>query len=287
MSIFRKKVTLLSSIKNNTPEILLFSGIILLVVLLTVKVSPLISLSAAVITLFVCIRLFCGRLKVKSGDVILFWGIPGSGKTMAQNATAAYNKKKFNAVIVGNEEFAETSKIVDAVLPRNAFGFFKCPDNSIICTDEASLNGWDSRDWSKNFCPESLAYWKKIRHYKNAAILTNQGFSELDSKIRDGLTSCIYYCENKGRYSKCIRMDKSVSFSEVTGLPQEGYSLPSIWQRLIDPSCVLYFWHSRSGKLFNSYNPDPLPPLEDLPKYRYIKEKNGGRWVQVDRDPIT
>lgn len=286
MSIFKKKVTLLKVVKNNTPEILAVLSLFLVFVLLSLKVHIILALLLTTFAAFVTIRLFFGRLKLKWGDVVLFWGIPGSGKTMAANAVAAYNKKKFGYKIVGNEEFHETSNVVDLLLPRPAFGWFKAPENSLICTDEASLNGWDNRDWQKNFNEHSLAYWKKIRHYKNAAVLTNQGFGELDVKIRDGLCNCVYYCENKGKYTKAIRMDKSVTFSEVTGLPQEGYSMPSIWQRLLDPSCVLYFWHSKYGKLYRTYNPDDLPALEDIEQYNLHKHKGVVFWVRKDQEEL-
>lgn len=269
------RVSFNKKVKNNTPEIILCILVTILLLFLAFRVNIFLSLSVAVVGSFACWRLFCGKLKVKEGDVILFCGLPGSGKTSLQNYVADYNKRKYEAVIVGNEEFSATSKVCDMVLPRIAFGWFKAPPKSIICTDEASLNGWDNRDWAKNFSPKSLAYWKKIRHYHNAAILTNQGFDELDKKIRDGLVSHLYYVENHGRYLKAVRLDKTFITSEISGLPQESYVRPSIWQRLLDPSCVLYCKYSKSGDLFNSWNPDPLPDLADIGDYHYVEPKKG------------
>lgn len=267
-------------VKNNTNEIILGILVTLLLLFLAFRVNVILSLVVGAVGGLFCLRLFTGKLKVHEGDVILFCGLPGSGKTSLQNAVADYNKRKFDAVIVGNEEFAATSKVCDMVLPRIAFGWFKAPPKSIICTDEASLNGWDNRDWAKNFSPKSLAYWKKIRHYHNAAILTNQGFDELDKKIRDGLVSALYYVENHGKYLKAIRLDKAFITSEITGLPQESYIKPSIWQRLLDPSCVLYVKYNKSGELFNSWNPDPLPDLADIDKYEYVVPKRDAPYWQ-------
>lgn len=272
---FRKKVTLLRKVRNNMPETIFALFVAVICFMLCVKVNILTGTVVSFIIGFVGVRLFFGKLKLKAGDVVLFWGLPGSGKTMFANKVALYNREKFGYCIVGNEEFYETSFLCDALLPRKAFGFFRAPEGSLIAIDEASLNGWDNRDWQKNFTPESLSYWKKIRHYKNCAVLTNQGFAELDCKIRDSLCNCIYYVTNHGWYSKAVRMDKSVTFSDVTGLPQEGYCMPSIWQRLLDPSCVLYVRHKTGGKNFSTYNPDNLPPLSDIDKWECVEVKKG------------
>ena len=218
------------------------------------------------------IRLYCGKIYPRPGEIILFWGLPGSGKTNFLNKVAFENKKK-GAVIAGNEEFHSSSDLSDFEFKKSYWGFFD-PGEVIHFVDEASLNGWDNRDWSINFVPESLEEWKKIRHRNCAAVLSNQGFEELDCKIRDSLTSTVYYVENKGSYSTATRMSKCVYWDEM-GKPLEGYEIPSFFDRLLDPTSVLYARHKKWGQFYRTRNPRPLPSLDMLSFYDELKDKKG------------
>ncbi len=221
---------------------------------------------------FLAYRLFCGKLIVKSGDVILFWGLPGSGKSCFLNKVALDNKR-LGKRIAGNEEFHQSSSLSDFEFRKSYWGFFD-PGPCMHAIEEASLEGWDNRDWSINFVPESLDEWKKIRHRDCAAVLTNQGFTELDCKIRDSLTSVVYYVEDKGSYSTATRMKKNVIWGD-DGKPVEGYEMPSLLDRLFDPSAMLFVRHKAIGKFFNTRNPRPLIPLSDLDKYEPVIDKKG------------
>lgn len=255
-----------------------------IVILSFLKLKWYVALVADAVLLFCIWRLFFGKLKLREGQVILFWGLPGSGKTMFLNKTALDNRKDWH--VLGNREFADTSSLCEHVFDKEHFGRFQPEPNSIIVIDEASLAGWDNRDWTSNFDEFSLEFWKKIRHYHSCAVLGNQGFGELDCKIRDSLTSTVYYVENKGWYSRAVRMDKDVVFDE-NGLPCEGYSQPSFFTRIFDPSSVLYVRHKKYGQYYSTYNPRQLPSICDVDNFVYIpsnKFNKVGKWVEKTPD---
>ena len=133
--------------------------------------------------LFAIYRMFFGKLKLHEGQVVLFWGLPGSGKTMFLNKVA-FDNQKDGWHVAGNEEFDDVSELSEYRFEKKHFGRFAPVPQSVLCIDEASLDGWDNREWTTNFDEWSLMFWKKIRHFHCCAVLGNQGFGELDCKIR-------------------------------------------------------------------------------------------------------
>lgn len=221
------------------------------------------------------VRLFSGRLRASEGDIVLFWGLPGSGKTMLAVKTAL-EFKKAGWHIAGNREFCSSSEIPDYLFEKYHMGFFNPRPHTAYFIDEASLNGYDNRDFAKNFSRAGvLDFWKKVRHNQTVVFMTNQGWNEIDAKIRESLTKTIYYLENRGFYSVAVRMDKAADFDEETGQPVEGYCFPSLIDRLRDPSCQLYFLHSKYGQYYKSLNPDPLPCIDDIDQYLPTYDKHG------------
>lgn len=238
-----------------------------------------------VLLVFSVYRLFFGKLHLYDGQVVLFWGLPSSGKSMFLNKVA-YDNRKQGWHIAGNDEFADASSLCEYRFEKKHFGRFAPLEKTSLMIDEASLEGWDNRDWTSNFDEFSLMFWKKIRHFHCCAVLGNQGFGELDCKIRDSLTSTVYFVENKGWYSRAVRMDKDVVFDE-NGLPQEGYKQPSFFDRLFDPSSVLYVRHKKWGRFYKTYNPPDLPSIADVDSYTYVPSKNPnrvGQWYKVGND---
>lgn len=201
-------------------------------------------------------RLFFGRLRVTSGDSILFFGLPGSGKTMFAVKTALDNPDR---TCYTNPELSHYDGCA-GVYDRDSFATVAPVPGSIILYDEASINGFDSRDFAQNFeNNQVLEFLKKIRHYNTAIIWTNQGWDELDKKIRQGLTNRTYYCTNHGWYSKAVELRKTIDISDISGEPLESYYEPSLIDRLFDPSCVLYCVHRRVGKHYLTCNPRKRP----------------------------
>lgn len=248
-------------------------GLFLFVVLAFFKLSPLMRIIIAVFLPFCMVRLFFGRLHPTDGEIILFWGLPRSGKSMFLQKVIRDNPSR--PIGVNDEYYGVIKEHRDNVylFQRQDWGRFRPLDNSIMIIDEASLNGYDNRDWAINFDDASLSAWKKIGHNPASIVLTNQGFDELDVKIRDALTSTVYWVVNKGWYSKAIRMDKTVHWDEY-GRPLDGYEQPSLFERLFDPSSVLYVVHKHYGKYYNTHNPQQLPYITEKDKYTYIPDRN-------------
>lgn len=207
--------------------------------------------------LFVLIRrLFFGDLNLGEGEIVLFFGLPGSGKSMFLSRAGSRERKNFDHVFVN--ETMDSYKGADGVYSKADLGKYDF-DHSLLLFDEASLNGFDNRDWAKNFTPEQLSFIKQIRKYHCSMIFSNQGWDEMDVKIRKSLTSRVYYVENHGIYSTATLLEKDITVSDISGDIQEGYMMPSFFDRLKDPSKKLYAFHRKWGRLYNTYQHLDLP----------------------------
>ena len=205
------------------------------------------------------IRIFTGKIKLKIGKSIYVFGLPGSGKTMFCVKVAIDNKEKRICV---NDELdhikIKHTLINKDLLSKYRFGSKDKP--ALILWDEASLNGFDNRDYKTNFKGETgqgiLEHFKKIRHKYECLVIANQGWDEVDKKLRDDLIYCAYWLINKGRYSVAVRLDKTIKLNELTGQPQDSYLKPNLLKRIIDPSCYVYISHKKYGKYYNTINDD-------------------------------
>ncbi len=212
------------------------------------------------LVVIVVIRIFTGKLKLKDGDMIYVFGLPGSGKTMLLAKIADDNKSKRNICV--NKELdhltIDHTVINKELLSKYRFG---CKDRgAAILYDEVSLDGFDNRDFKTNFSGEKgqelLEAFKKCRHRYTAFVLANQGYDEVDKKIRSGLCKCAYWVINKGAYSVAVRLDKGIKINELTGEPQDVYLKPNLIKRIIKPSCYIYINHKKYGKLYQTINDD-------------------------------
>lgn len=255
----------------------------LVVIAVTLLLSPFFKAFVLLVPIFCFFyfRLTHGKLILRDGQIVLFWGLPDSGKSMFL-AKSIYDNTHIRdpRSLYVNPEYSHTT-FEHFEFPRDAWGYFGFRPHSMVVVDEASLNGWDSRDWHHNFNERSLEAWKKIRHFQSCVVLSNQGFGELDTKIRDSLTSTVYYVQNKGKYSRAVRLDKDVTFSEETGLPIEGYKQPTVLQRLLDPSAVLYAKHKIYGQYYSTLNPPELPDITEICNYvrQYDRSGHFSGWV--------
>ena len=213
----------------------------------------------------------CGKLKIKDGDIVLFWGLPGSGKSMNLVKVAYDNSDRH---MIANEEFRHC-KLCKTWIKRSDMENYTFGKHSTILYDEGSLNGFDNRNWEKNFSPEMLEFFKKIRHESSSIVFSNQGFQELDCKIRDSLVSKNYYVTNHGFYSKAVRLYKDITTNNMTGTVQEGYRTPNLIDRLLDRSAVLYVRHKFYGQFYSTIQPlgRPIFPFLNNNITNYVARK--------------
>lgn len=207
---------------------------------------------------FVIRRLFFGSLKLKDGDIIYFYGLPGSGKSLTMARTASDNDDRFCVV---NEEFSHYRK-ADCVLESDLLGQYSFPKHSMHVIDESSNDGFDNRTWSTNFAdPRKLRYIKKIRHHSSCIMMTNQGREEVDKKMIDGLISRFYLCEDSWFWSKAVCLVPDTVDNQLTGQAEDIYRTPTLLERIFDPSMVIYTFHRIGSNLYETQNADQLPPF--------------------------
>ena len=216
-------------------------------------------------------RYFFGKLILSASDLVLFWGLPGSGKTLMLTKVAKDNKDKW---FIGVNDEYEHLLLKDFVYRRDDLAAYNFPSAAMFF-DEASLNGFDNRDFAKNFKdPAMLETFKKHRQIDMPIVFSNQGFEECDIKIRQSLANKVYYVEHMGLWCRATIMLKDVTISEIDGKPIEGYRFPSVIERLMDPSLVLYAIPEYYGKFYSTKNPPrrvEFPMLEDAKKLRSLK----------------
>jgi hypothetical protein len=259
-SIFQKRITAVTSLKGSLKGFLIACCVVTCIVALLTrsKWAFVVALIVAGLTLFY--HLVMGKLKLKNGDVALFFGLPGSGKTMFLAKTAYDNA---DCHILTNDQFS-TLDISSDVVERETFGMYDYKQDdeklNVILWDEASLNGFDNRDW-KSFDKYSMEFLKRIRKYNSAIVFSNQGWDELDKKIKEGLCNYVYYCQNKGSYSVAYRLFKEIAISDLTCEIMEGWRYPTFFERILDPSVVLYVRHRKMGKHYDTLERDTSKPL--------------------------
>lgn len=257
--MFRKKIEWKKGVPSNLIFWVVAIGIMVVAYLLVpswrtwLVVGGLLAVLAA--------RLYGGKLRLEASDLVLFWGLPGSGKTLLLTKTAVDNRRYWHIGV--NEEYSHLS-IKDFVYGRDDLADWLFP-RAACFFDEASLNGFDNRDFKRNFSrPGMLETFKKHRQMDMPIVMSNQGFEECDIKIRQSLANKTYYCENFGLFCRASLMIRCVTISEIDGQPQEGYRFPTLMERLIDPSMQIYAIPWFYGRYYSTKSPPEravFPPL--------------------------
>lgn len=195
----------------------------------------------------------------------LFFGPPGCGKTMFLTKVACkYYKKRpiytnYKLRLPGVCRFQ-----------KRDIGSYSFPVNSIMLFDEGSLNGFDNRNFKTNFKdPNMLEYFKLARHYRNSFVFSNQGWDELDLKIRT-ITSYYYLVRRLPIFSMAIRVTASVGVDKDTRQIVDFYKIPSLFRIIFDPHSVYLVRRSKYGALYNSWEKPDLPEI------------NKERWINND-----
>lgn len=141
---------------------------------------------------------------------------------------------------------------------------------SLFLIDESSLNGFDSREWQRNFKgidgKNVLRQLKLNRHYHNSFITTSQNAGDNDSKIR-GMSRSTWVCHNKGKYILTVRAVQWFEWKDGNYLPH--LDEPSLLEKITDPYCWYLVKKKKYGKMYDTYA--TVEALDILPDYKAKK----------------
>lgn len=195
----------------------------------------------------------------------LYFGSPGCGKTTFMARIALVARKKhhiytnFPVKIPGVRNFT-----------KDDIGKYAFPEGSLILFDEGSLNGFDNRDFKTNFKDNNaLEYFKLLRHYKNSIVFANQGFNELDKKIRT-LTTVFWLVRKVGPFSFATRVKRFTMLDPIQRQVIDGYDFPSMFNLIFNSRYIQIVFRKRYYKYFDSYDRPYLDPIPD----RYYQATN-------------
>lgn len=194
----------------------------------------------------------------KPSTFSLYFGSPGCGKTTFLTRLALKRKDKFNVFCNFANNISNTYKF-----DKKSFSKFKFPEGSLILFDEGSLNGFDNRDYKKNFDSNTLEYMKLARHFKNQIVFSNQGWDELDKKIRI-LTNDLWFVRKIGSFSIARRVVAKTQVDELTHQIIDGYEFVSGLKFLLLPKYCQIIYRPRYYKYFDSFDRPERPEIIKL-----------------------
>lgn len=204
---------------------------------------------------------------VKPQPVTLYFGAPRSGKTMFLTRLAVKYHSKLTT-------FSNYPLNLDPLYSFNKrhFDTFQFPEYSLLLFDEGSLNGFDNRNFKSNFSENSLEYLKLIGHYKNLIVFANQGWDELDKKIRI-LTTQVWLVKKLPLFSVAIRIYLTTGIDDISKEPKDYYKFPNLLRLIFDPSVIQLCYRPAYYKYYDSWD-RPIRPDIKLRKWVDEHEKN-------------
>lgn len=199
--------------------------------------------------------------------VNLYFGLPGSGKSTFLTRDIVKSSAAGHQCYVANLDLIPLPNVHK--ISKDDIGKYKFPSGSRIFFDEASLNGYDNRDFSKNFKGNnSLPYIKYIRHYRNRITFSNQGYEEFDKKLRN-LTNKLWYVRGNKLFTYAVLISKTITIDKETKQIIDGYTKPSIFQMLFSTKVVRILSTRKYRKYYDSFCPAPgLEKIPDFPAHR-------------------
>lgn len=196
----------------------------------------------------------------------LYFGSPGCGKTTFLTRLAVKKRDKYH--VFTNFDVSESGvyRFEKADIGSRAF-----PEYSLLLFDEGSLNGFDNRDFKTNFKDNNaLEYFKLLRHYKNSIVFGNQGFDELDKKIRT-LTNEFWIVKKFWKFSYAIRVFKYTDIDPNTKQIIDGYRFPPGLKLLLFPKYCQIIYRPSWYKYFDSFE---RPALDEIDKNEWIRKES-------------
>lgn len=195
--------------------------------------------------------------------VNLYFGLPGSGKSTFLTRDIVKSSAAGHQCYVANLDLIALPNVHK--ISKSDIGTYIFPPGSRIYFDEASLNGFDNRDHSKNFKGNnSLPYIKYIRHYRNQITFSNQGYEEFDKKIRN-LTNKLWYVRGNRLFTFAVLISKTITIDKETKQIIDGYTKPSIFQMIFSTKVVRILSTRKYRKYYDSFC--PAPGLEKIPNF--------------------
>ena len=195
----------------------------------------------------------------------LYFGSPGCGKTTFLTRLAVKKRDKYHVFTNFNVNQDCIYSFEKKDIGQRAF-----PDYSLLLFDEGSLNGFDNRDFKTNFKDNNaLEYFKLLRHYKNSIVFGNQGFDELDKKIRT-LTNEFWIVKKFWRFSYAVRVFKYTDIDPNTKQIIDGYKFPPGLKLLFFPRYCQIIYRPMWYKYFDSFE---RPALDEIEKNEWIVRK--------------
>lgn len=210
-----------------------------------------------IILVYLVFWIITRSIRLPSLDVFnLFFGPPGCGKTMFLAKIAFKYHKKYQVFTNFRVQLPCVFRF-----EKKDLGKFSFPKNAILLFDEGSLNGFDNRNFKSNFKQEGvLDFLKKLRHYQNRIVFSNQGWDELDLKIRT-LTRNYFLVKKLPIFSIAFRVRASVGVDKDTKQIIDSYTMPNFLSILFNPDSCYLVLRSKYGKLYNSWETSELPEI--------------------------
>lgn len=202
------------------------------------------------------------RFTIYPGKVVQFIGLPGTGKTLSAHALMFRSKARFKGGLYATEDAG--SKLAKKISPECLAAYrFR---GSLFLIDESSLNGFDAREWGRNFRGDKkniLAQLKLCRHYHNSFITTSQSAGDNDSKLR-GLSSTTYVCHKFLRHFIIVK--RAIQWFEwCDGQYLPHLDEPSFLELITDPYAFKILRIKKWGKFYNTYA--TVDYIDNLPEY--------------------
>lgn len=192
---------------------------------------------------------------------VLYFSEPGSGKTMFLTRIA-YRLYKKGVPVFSNYNIRFPDGGSPFMFSKSDLGVYSFPPGCVLLFDEASLNGYDNRDFKDNFRNNrSLEYFKLIRHFQNSMVWSNQGWDELDKKIRT-LCSQYWLVTKLPFFSVAVRYFKRVRPRDGDDEFHDHYKPANLARLIFDPRVIQLVYRPKYGKMYDSWSVPLLPRIE-------------------------
>ena len=207
-------------------------------------------------------RLTVVRFKFKFDEeaILMFFGLPGSGKTtvLADIVRQMHKKKKNNFSVYCNFPIHNCLKVDRSDIGKYEFRQ-EGADGALILLDEGQTvyncrNAMSKRE-SERLNKDEVEFFCMHRHRKTMVCCFSQGFEDMDKIIRNRTTRLYYVEKSRLRpFVKIRTISKMISIDELQKQIIEGFEFERFSKR--------YVYGKRVWKMFDTYACPELPVIE-------------------------